>query len=197
MRHMSTYWILFSVTTVLRFAGNATTNHDDVAVIVNTNSPTSIAIGNYFRTARSIPATNMIYVAVDTAEEIQSISFNSLRSQVEGYMTSNNLTNTINYLVTTKGIPLKVNRGDALSTSSPSASVESESMLTLGSFSSQIGWRMAEGMLVKLKVFDATARQIATLVDDVKPPGTHIVRFDADNLASGTYFCRLETAIRS
>jgi uncharacterized protein (TIGR03790 family) len=121
------------------FTGSAAPAYDDVAVIVNTNSPTSVAIGTYFQNARSIPAANMIYVAVDTVEEIDSTSFNMLRSQVENYLTTNNLTNSVNYLVTTKGVPLKINRGNTFSTTSPSASVESELMLILGPYSSYIG----------------------------------------------------------
>jgi uncharacterized protein (TIGR03790 family) len=49
------------------------------------------------------------------------------------------LTNTINYIVTTKGVPLKINRGNTFSTSSPSSSLESELMIIMSSRSDQIG----------------------------------------------------------
>lgn len=124
-------------------ASAAVVNYDDVAVIVNTNSTTSKAIGAYFQTARSIPAANMIYVSVPEQEIIDDATFGSLRSQIETYLTSHNLSSAINYLVTTKGVPLKVNResggGDPFSTSSASASVESELTLILGSYSDYIG----------------------------------------------------------
>ncbi len=122
----------------IALTGKATTTYSDVAVIVNTNSPTSVAIGEYFKNARSIPAVNMIYVAVDTSEEIDNTKFNALRSQVENHLTANNIASSINYLVTTKGVPLKINRGDTFSSNSPSASVESELMLILGPYSSYI-----------------------------------------------------------
>jgi uncharacterized protein (TIGR03790 family) len=117
----------------------AATTYDDVAVIVNINSSTSKSIGNYFSAARCIPASNMIYVDAPTAEEIDSTTFESLRSQIETFLQINNLTNSINYLVTTKGVPLKVNRGSTFSTSSPSSSVESELALVLGPYHDQIG----------------------------------------------------------
>ncbi len=114
-------------------------SYNDVAVIINTNSAASQTIGTYFQAARNIPAANMIYVQADTVEEIDSTRFNDLRSQIEQQLVSRNIQNSINYLVTTKGVPLKVNRGNTFSTSSPSSSVESELMLILGPYSSSIG----------------------------------------------------------
>ena len=114
----------------------ATVSYNDVAVVVNMHSSASQAIGSYFQMHRGIPATNMIYVYVDTTEEIDSTMFNVLRSQVEDQLILNNIRDSINYLVTTKGVPLKVNRGSTYSQSSPSSSVESELMLILGAYSS-------------------------------------------------------------
>ena len=113
--------------------------YDDVAVIVNLNSSTSVTIADYFASARSIPAKNIIYVSAPTAEEIDSLAFEQLRSQIESHLQTNNLTNQINYLVTTKGVPLKVNRGNVFSTSSPSSSVESDLACILGPYSQYIG----------------------------------------------------------
>ncbi|MCZ6777212.1 MAG: TIGR03790 family protein [Ignavibacteria bacterium] len=117
----------------------ATTTYDDVAVIVNINSTRSLAIGNYFKAARSIPEVNIIYVSTDTTEEIDSSMFSTLRSQIENHLTTNNLVDALNYIVTTKGVPLKVNRGNTYSTSSPSSSVESDLACMLGSYESFVG----------------------------------------------------------
>jgi hypothetical protein len=46
--------------------------------------------------------------------------------------------------------------------------------------------------LVTLKVYDALGREVSTLVNSVKDPGTYTVRFDGSRLASGVYFYRLE-----
>jgi uncharacterized protein (TIGR03790 family) len=118
---------------------HAGTNYNDVAVIVNVNSGASQTIGAYFAQQRSIPAVNMIYVDAPASEEITDAQFQSIRSQVESHLQANNLTSSLNYIVTTKGVPLKINRGDTYSMSSPSASIESELMLVLGTYASSIG----------------------------------------------------------
>jgi hypothetical protein len=42
-----------------------------------------------------------------------------------------------------------------------------------------------------LKVCDLLGRELATLVNEVKEPGTHTVQWDASGVASGIYFYRL------
>jgi hypothetical protein len=44
---------------------------------------------------------------------------------------------------------------------------------------------------VSLKVFDLLGREVATLVNEQKPPGRYEVRFDGAGLASGVYLCRM------
>jgi len=46
-------------------------------------------------------------------------------------------------------------------------------------------------LLTIVKVFDVLGREVATLVNEVKEPGTYTVKFDGSNLASGVYFYRL------
>jgi len=43
-----------------------------------------------------------------------------------------------------------------------------------------------------LKVYDVMGRDVATLVNEVKQPGTYTVQFDGSSLASGVYFYRLQ-----
>jgi hypothetical protein len=45
--------------------------------------------------------------------------------------------------------------------------------------------------LVTLKVYDVLGREVATLVNERKVPGTYTVQFDASTLASGVYLYRL------
>lgn len=182
--------------------GKATVTYDDVAVIVNTNSANSLVIGNYFQNAHSIPAANMVYVAVDTSEEIDSTVFNSLRVQIENHLLTNNLVNSVNYLVTTKGVPLKVNRGETFSTTSPSASVESELMLIFSSYGSYIGaagkitspyyyqsehfTRAAYGIYLVTRLDGYTVQQVLDLIDrsgpgiSVDPGATYVFDQDPD-----------------
>lgn len=62
--------------------------------------------------------------------------------------------------------------------------------------STTIEYRIPNKELVTLKVYDLLGREIATLVNDVKEPGTYNARFDGVGLSSGLYFARL-TAGRS
>lgn len=84
-----------------------TVSYADVGVIVNLNSPESIEIGNYFQAARNIPSQNIIYVSVPNTEVINDSVFNVLRTQIEASILNSGIENTLNYLVTTKGVPLR------------------------------------------------------------------------------------------
>lgn len=44
---------------------------------------------------------------------------------------------------------------------------------------------------VRLEVFDVLGRRVATLVDEVRPAGDHVVQWEAGGLPSGTYVSRL------
>ena len=141
---------------VLSFA-QSPVDYRDVAVIVNTNSKASVSIGNYFMNARKIPAANLIKFAGDTTESIDSTKFEAIRGTIE---TALQKLKGINYLVTTKGCPLKVDHGGIYCDQNPStlfntykiiiswasqmnysrcASFESELMLILGKYKSHIG----------------------------------------------------------
>jgi hypothetical protein len=57
--------------------------------------------------------------------------------------------------------------------------------------STNIKFSVAKAGAVKLKVFDVTGREVKTLIDEVKNPGSYEVNFNAGNLTSGVYFYRL------
>jgi hypothetical protein len=46
--------------------------------------------------------------------------------------------------------------------------------------------------LVELRVFDLLGREIATLVNEAKAPGSYVVRWNAGGLSSGVYFYQLK-----
>ena len=54
-----------------------------------------------------------------------------------------------------------------------------------------IRFQIADGRLVTLKIYDVLGREVTTLVDEVKQPGTYSVRWDASRFTSGVYFCRI------
>jgi hypothetical protein len=54
---------------------------------------------------------------------------------------------------------------------------------------------LAGGHAVSLQVFDVLGRKVATLVDEVKQPGTYTVKWDASHVTSGVYFYRLTAGL--
>jgi hypothetical protein len=46
--------------------------------------------------------------------------------------------------------------------------------------------------LTIVKVYDVLGNELATLVNEVKEPGTYTVQFDGSRLSSGVYFYRLK-----
>jgi endo-1,4-beta-xylanase len=55
-----------------------------------------------------------------------------------------------------------------------------------------IKYNVSKTSNVSLKVYDVLGRLVQTLVNDVQNPGQYSVTFNAQNLASGVYFYRLE-----
>jgi hypothetical protein len=58
--------------------------------------------------------------------------------------------------------------------------------------STEIRYNVSIRDVVRLKVFNELGQEVATLVDKEQAPGTYTASWDARNLASGTYFYRLE-----
>ena len=58
--------------------------------------------------------------------------------------------------------------------------------------STKIQFTIVNRQLTIVKVFDVMGQEIATLVNEVKEPGTHTVEFNASSLASGVYLYRLQ-----
>jgi photosystem II stability/assembly factor-like uncharacterized protein len=57
--------------------------------------------------------------------------------------------------------------------------------------STTIKYELPKSSHVTLTVYDLLGREVTTLVNEVKEPGTYTVQFDGSNLASGVYFSRL------
>ncbi len=132
--------LFISLLTAFNVASQTVT-YNDVVVIVNQNSQTSIEVGNYFQAARNIPNQNMILVDAPITEEIDSLQFEFVRAQIEDYLIANDLVDSINYIVTTKGVPLKVESDcfNPNATGQACASFDSELTLILGGLANQIG----------------------------------------------------------
>jgi hypothetical protein len=57
--------------------------------------------------------------------------------------------------------------------------------------STSIRFAIVHRQLTIVKVYDILGRDVTTLVNEVKEPGTYSVQLDASSLASGVYFYRL------
>ncbi len=58
--------------------------------------------------------------------------------------------------------------------------------------STQIRFGIPVSGFVSLRIFDVLGREVSTLVNERKSPGTYEVQFDGSNLPSGVYFYRLQ-----
>jgi len=76
----------------------------------------------------------------------------------------------------------------------PSTAVLEQNYPNPFSTSTSIRYTLAEPSTVTLTVFDVTGRTVAVLVDEVRAAGTYTAEFDARDLPSGVYYCRLEAA---
>ena len=61
----------------------------------------------------------------------------------------------------------------------------------------RISFSIPEQTLVTLKVYDILGKEVMTLVNEVKAPGSYDAVFNASNLASGTYFYKIQAGIYS
>lgn len=121
------YTFLFTGIIMLAATAQAqtTASYNDVLLIVNDSSRNSTDIGNFFAQRRHIPAQNIYHIALDTSivydanygaggETIDSLTFKQkVWFPLEAYMHSKGLDTSINYIVTTKGDPLRVTVKDA------------------------------------------------------------------------------------
>jgi hypothetical protein len=57
----------------------------------------------------------------------------------------------------------------------------------------KISYTLAEASHVSLRIYDITGRLVATLVDNREEAGEHAVTWDASDISSGVYFCKLKT----
>jgi hypothetical protein len=55
-----------------------------------------------------------------------------------------------------------------------------------------IKYQIQKPGLVTLKIYDITGREIKTLVNEIKNPGSYIVTFNGSEFASGVYFYRIQ-----
>jgi uncharacterized protein (TIGR03790 family) len=92
--------------------------HPEILVVVNAESPVSLAIGRYYADARRIPEENVVELPIPLQDptlrlaEQETISREDydtlIREPLERHLSESGLTESIRILVTTKGIPLRI-----------------------------------------------------------------------------------------
>jgi uncharacterized protein (TIGR03790 family) len=81
----------------------------NVLVVVNDSSTVSRQIAEYYVQKRSVPRTNICHLKVTTDEEIsRSVYEKDIEAPISAYLTSHSLQQSILYIVTTLGLPLRV-----------------------------------------------------------------------------------------
>lgn len=87
-------------------------------------------------------------------------------------------------------VPTSIER-DVTDSEAPSGIVLEQNYPNPFNPTTAIRFTLDVGRSTSLKVYDMLGREVAVLVNDVMPAGTHSVEFDASNLASGVYVYRL------
>lgn len=115
------------ITTALLVASAALAQGpENVLVVVNDNSPLSHEIGEYYARRRGVPMRNVCHLKTVTSENIARASYNSeIAEPIARFLRENRLTESILYIVTTGGVPLRI-PGPGTGMQTENASVDSE-----------------------------------------------------------------------
>jgi uncharacterized protein (TIGR03790 family) len=122
-------------------AGEPAAFHPEILIVVNEQSPISVAVGEYYRAARNVPASNVVRLSIplrdpdfsDRRDELilRPQFVDRIRDPLARFLTDGGLVDQIEIIVTTKGIPLALAAGSAALAptalrDSPGASVDAE-----------------------------------------------------------------------
>lgn len=84
----------------------------NVLVIINDNSAASREIGSYYAAKRRVPLLNIVHIKCPAKESIDlSAYLESIENPVREYLSKTGLKSSIEYLLLTKGIPIRSEHG--------------------------------------------------------------------------------------
>jgi len=96
-------WLLLASSAFAQTPGN-------VLVVINEGSALSRGIGEYYAAKRAIPAQNVCRIAAPDAETIERKDFDArVRAPIAACLRSRQLIDQVLYIVTTAGVPLRIN----------------------------------------------------------------------------------------
>src|SRR5687768_3170155 len=83
---------------------------ENVAVVINDDSPDSQKVGEYYVRARSIPETNIIRIRTELTEAIDREAYaKTIEQPIATAIGRAALQDRVLYIVLTKGVPLRIN----------------------------------------------------------------------------------------
>jgi len=110
---------------------------ENVAVVINDNSPDSQKIGQAYASARSIPDSNVLHIRTSTAETVDRLIYTqTIEGPIAAAIGRERLQDRILYLVLTKGVPLRV--AGTTGQKGTMASVDSELTLLYGRMTGRV-----------------------------------------------------------
>src|ERR1700722_13994129 len=87
----------------------AETNGHSVLLVVNDNSSVSRNIGDYYARRRSIPLTNICHISASEDETVPRDQYNlQIAAPIAACLQKSGLVETVLYIVTTLGVPLRI-----------------------------------------------------------------------------------------
>src|SRR3954464_6462089 len=80
-----------------------------ILLVVNDNSPLSRSIGEYYARRRAVPVSNICHLKASTIEEISHEDYErQIARPIGACLRKQGLLESIYYIVTTAGVPLKI-----------------------------------------------------------------------------------------
>ncbi len=132
--------------------------YNDVIVLANSTDSTSLQIAHYFAQQRGIPNSRIIAFPMPRQETITAAQFAVMRTVLDSLVNLRNLRDSFSYIVTTKGMPLRISvdtqayyAGEPYG--SRNASVESELALM---FSPQLAPYIGDSLAVLNPYYQST-----------------------------------------
>ncbi len=115
----------FTAATLL-LAASARAQPDSVLVVVNQKSAISRSIGDYYALKRKIPLGHVCRLQVSPEDEISRTGYDmQIASPIAAFLRAHSLQETILYIVTTSGVPLRIS-GSGTPLATDTAAVDSE-----------------------------------------------------------------------
>lgn len=112
---VASFLLIFAFTFTLTTPALAGLSQHDVLLVVNDSSPTSVAIGNYYQSSRSIPDINVCHLTTSTAcptiEEVSpEIWYDKIRIPIWNHINTTYpwLKDQIKVILLTKGVPIRI-----------------------------------------------------------------------------------------